>query len=230
MRILRSKLVRRVILVVLSPAAAVLVGVALANVVVLRSGGARVKSSIDALAPAPVAIVLGAAVKPDGTPSHALEDRLAQAVELYRAGKVEKLLLSGDHGTEHYDETNAMRRFALERGVAPEDLFCDHAGFSTWDTFVRARVVFGVTRAIVVTQRFHLARALYSAEANGIEAEGAPCDARTYAKSAWFELRECGSRAKAWLQAHGVASGARVLGAPIAIDGDGRTSWDRERG
>ncbi|MBK7874334.1 MAG: YdcF family protein [Planctomycetes bacterium] len=227
MRVPRSKTYRRVILALVLASLVAGLAVALANATVLRLGGSAVRASIAELDDAPVAIVLGAAVKPDGTPSHALEDRLAQAVELYRAGRVKKLLLSGDHGAERYDEPNAMKRYALEHGVRPEDVFCDHAGFSTWDTFVRARDVFGVTRAIVVTQRFHLPRALYSAKANGIEAQGTQCDARTYQKSAWFEVRELGSRAKAWLQAHGVASGARASGAPISIEGDGRVSWDR---
>lgn len=200
--------------------------VVIGNVVVLLSGTARMRDAIAELDPAPVAIVLGAGVRPDGTPSHALEDRLAQAVELHRMGKAKKLLLSGDHGKERYDETNTMRRFVLERGVPPEDVFCDHAGFSTWDSLARARAVFGVEHAIVVTQRFHLPRALHSAGANGIDAQGAPCDARTYAKGAWFELRELGSRSKAWIQALGIGARPLVLGDPIPIEGDGRASWD----
>jgi len=201
--------------------------VTFANLLVLRAGGARERATLDQLDPAPVAIVLGAAVRPDGTPSHALQDRLEQAVALWHARKVRKLLLSGDHGQADYDETNAMRRFVLERGVAPADVFCDHAGFSTWDSFTRARTVFGVERAIVVTQRFHLARALYTAAAHGIEAQGVPCDQRTYGRGAWFALRECGSRTKAWLQAQGLGDDTALAGEPIAIEGDGRSSWDR---
>lgn len=201
--------------------------VVLANTAVLRSGNARVRASIDELAPAPVAIVLGAAVKRDGTPSHALEDRLQQALELYRAGKVKKLLLSGDHGAAHYDETNTMRRWMQERGVPGEDLFCDHAGFSTYDTFARAKCIFGVERAIVVTQRFHLARALYTAQEFGIDAQGTPCDRRTYRKGAWFEVRELGSRTKACIQAGWLKPDPQLLGPPIPIEGDGRVSWDR---
>lgn len=195
------------------------------NARVLSRGNHGARASIDELDPAPVAIVLGAGVRADGTPSNALEDRLAQAVELHRAGKAKKLLLSGDHGAARYDETSSMRRWVLDRGVPPEDVFCDHAGFSTYDTMARARRVFGVTRAIVVTQRFHLARSIYTAEALGIEAEGTPCDRRTYVKSAWFELRELGSRAKAFAQAELLHSAPRVLGPPIPIDGDGRATW-----
>lgn len=200
--------------------------VIVANVIVLVRGGALTVAAASDLSPAPVAIVLGASVRPDGTPSDALADRLAQAVELYRAGKVQKLLLSGDHGREHYDETNAMRRYVLERGVPSEDVFCDHAGFSTHDTMARARAVFGVTRAIVVTQRFHLARALYTASVLGIDAQGTPCDQRTYVKGAWFALREMGSRTKALIQSGILHASPRVLGEPISLDADGRASWD----
>jgi SanA protein len=214
---------------ILVPLATALLLVALANVAVLRAGGERMRATIAELAPAPVAIVLGAAVRPDGTPSHALEDRLAQAVELYRAGKVGKLLLSGDHGQERYDETNGMRKWVLEQGVAPEDVFCDHAGFSTFDTMARARSVFGITRAIVVTQRFHLARSLYTAREAGIEAQGTPCDRRTYRKGPWFELRELGSRTKACAQASGLWPSTALAGTPIPIEGDGRASWDEPR-
>lgn len=210
--------------------AALLLGALLvaANARVLGAGRARVRASLAELDPAPVAIVLGAGVRPDGTPSHALEDRLHQALELHRAGKVGKVLVSGDHGAERYDETNAMRRWLLERGVPPADLFCDHAGFSTYDTFARARRVFGVERAIVVTQAFHLPRALYTAERVGIDAHGTPCDRRTYRKGAWFAVRELGSRAKAWWQTSVTRPAPRTLGPAISLEGDGRASWDRE--
>lgn len=222
-----SKHWRRIGVASASVAAALGLVVVLMNAAVARVGSKAMRESIADLDSAPVAIVLGAGMRADGTPSDALADRLVQAVDLYRAHKVPKLLLSGDHGVDDYDEVNGMRRFVLDQGVAPEDVFCDHAGFSTWATLVRAREVFGVTRAIVVTQRFHLERALYSADANGIEAQGVPCDARTYVDATRYELRELGSRCKAWLQAHGIASGVRVGGPPIAIDGDGRASWDR---
>jgi SanA protein len=183
-------------------------------------------SKIEELAPAPVAIVLGAGVRADGTPSDALADRLEQAVELYLAGKARKLLLTGDHGTREYDETNCMRRWVLARGVREEDVFCDHAGFSTHDSLARARQVFGIKRAIVVTQAFHLPRALYTAAALGIEAQGVACDRREYQKGLWYALRETGSRSKAFVQSGLFQCAPRVGGQPIPIEGDGRASWD----
>ncbi|MBK7645091.1 MAG: YdcF family protein [Planctomycetes bacterium] len=189
-------------------------------------GSALEFESVAELAPAPVAIVLGAGVHRDGTPSDALADRLEQAVELYHAGKVKKLLLTGDHRTRDYDETNCMRRWALEHGVAEEDVFCDHAGFSTHDSLARARQIFGVERAIVVTQAFHLPRALYTAAAMGIEAHGVACDRRSYRASAWFALRETGSRVKAFVQSGVLHCAPSVGGEPISIEGDGRATWD----
>ncbi|MDZ4772440.1 MAG: ElyC/SanA/YdcF family protein [Planctomycetota bacterium] len=200
--------------------------VLVANVWVYAIGRARSHPSIAELAHAPVAIVLGASVKADGSPSHALEDRLQQALELHRAGIVSKVLLSGDHGRPEYDETNTMRRWLLDRGVPAPDLYCDHAGFTTYDTMARAKRIFGIERAIVVTQRFHLPRALYTATALGITVEGAPCDQRTYVKSVWFEMREIGARTKAFVEAGIFQRDPRALGTPIPIDGDGRVTWD----
>ncbi len=181
---------------------------------------------IEELAQAPVAIVLGAGVKADGKPSDALADRLEQALLLYQSGKVNKLLLTGDHGTREYDETNCMRRWMLVRGAREEDVFCDHAGFSTHDSLARARQVFGIERAIVVTQAFHLPRALYTAAALGIEAQGVACDRREYQKGLWYALRETGSRTKAFVQSGLLHCSPRVGGEAIPIEGDGRASWD----
>lgn len=220
---MRVRRLLRILLVGIAALALILVG---ANAWVWARGSALERDSIDALAPAPVAIVLGAGMRRDGEPSDALADRLEQALALYRAGKARKLLLSGDHGTPEYDETNGMRRWMVARGVPDADVFCDHAGFSTHDSLARARQVFGVERAIVVTQAFHLPRALYTAQACGIAAEGAPCDRRTYRGALWFALREAGSRVKALVQSGILHLAPRVGGAPIDIRADGRASWD----
>lgn len=216
------KLLRR-LLIATALALLVLLG---ANAWVWTRGRALERDSIETLSPAPIAIVLGAGMRRDGQPSDALADRLEQALALYRAGKVTKLLLSGDHGTPEYDETNGMRRWMVERGVSEADLFCDHAGFSTHDSLARARQVFGIERAIVVTQAFHLPRALYTASVLGIQAEGAPCDRRAYRGALWFALREAGSRVKALVQSGLLHCAPRIGGAPIDSTGDGRASWD----
>ncbi|HYC80666.1 MAG TPA: ElyC/SanA/YdcF family protein, partial [Solirubrobacterales bacterium] len=110
--------------------------------------------------PAEVAIVPGAMVQADGKMSAMLADRVEQAARLWHAGKVEKVLVSGDHHTWAYDEPDTMRKALVARGVPPRDVFEDHAGFDTWATMVRARAIFNVEDAVVVTNGFHMARAL----------------------------------------------------------------------
>src|SRR4051794_6759002 len=145
--------------------------VGVANAVVLL-GGRGAKSDARALPHAQVALVLGAFVRPDGRPSGMLEDRLVAAAQLYRDGRVDRVLASGDHGRADYDEVNAMRRELVRLGVADGDVFTDHAGFATLDSVVRARKVFDVRSAIIVTQGFHLPRALWLARHAGLQATG----------------------------------------------------------
>src|SRR4051812_17011376 len=142
-----------------------------ANAIVLL-GGRGAKTDVEALPHAPVALVLGAFVEPRGRPSGMLEDRLRGAAALYRAGRVDRVLASGDHGRRDYDEVNAMRHELVRLGVPDRDVFTDHAGFATLDSVVRAREVFGVRSAIVVTQAFHLPRALWLARQAGPAAYG----------------------------------------------------------
>lgn len=174
----------------------------------------------------PVAIVFGAKVWRSG-PSHILEDRLEAGVQLYRLRKVSKLLLSGDHGRQEYDEVNAMRSYALQRGIPPEDVFLDHAGFRTYDTLYRARDVFGVRSAVLVTNDFHLPRALYTARRLGLEVVGLASDARVYQDQRRNEYREFLACALAWVQLNVTRPRPRYLGAKIDITGDGRVTHDR---
>ncbi len=215
---------RRLRLLVLL-AAVPLALVAAANALVVLDARGDSAGSLDSVPRAQAALVLGAQVKPDGTPSAMLADRIEAAAELYRAGKVEKLLLSGDHGRETYDEVGTMRRELLARGIPARDLFTDHAGFDTWDSAQRARRVFGVESAIVVTQRFHLARAVYAAHRAGLDATGYPADRRSYGRVlARLRLREALARVKVVADS---LTGAepRFLGPPVPIRGDGRDSW-----
>ncbi len=174
---------------------------------------------------ATVAIVLGAKVNADGNPSDVLADRLITAFELYQNGNVDKVLLSGDHGTESYDEVMAMRDFLLEYGVEPDDLFLDHAGFDTYDTMYRARFVFHVEDAIVVTQKFHLPRAVMTARILGIEATGVVADRQRYVKQLQFSARELLARIKATKDLI-LKPSSTYLGEPIPITGNGQVTWD----
>lgn len=177
--------------------------------------------------PAPVAIVLGAKVKADGQPSDILRDRLLTAIDLYRAGSVEKILVSGDDGQVEYDEVNAMRLYLLSADVDPDDIFLDHAGFDTYDSMIRANKVFGVTKAIVVTQTYHLPRALYLAGAFGIDAQGVAADRQTYRGILRYQARELLADTKAVVSVFAGVS-PRFLGDTIDIAGDGRVTWDEE--
>jgi len=209
----------------LVPLLATLLLAAAANLIVGRGGRRGIPPRAE-LPPCQVAIVLGAGVRPDGSPSAMLEDRLATGVELYRAGKVKKLLLSGDHGRVNHDEANAMRRFVLAAGLPSQDVFLDHAGFSTYETMYRARDVFLVRDAIVVTQRFHLPRAVYTARALGLAAWGCEADRRPYLTATRSAAREWLARCKALLELHLTRPRPRFLGPTIPITGDGRATWD----
>lgn len=169
-------------------------------------------------------MVLGALVSED-MPSAVLADRLDTALSLYHEGKADKLLLTGDHGRKDYDEVNVMRQFVLRKGARPEDVFMDHAGFTTYNSMVRARDVFQVRRMIVVTQAFHLPRALWMARRLGIEVQGVAADRRRYADHWANDLRECGARVKAFASVTFHAK-PRFLGPVIPITGDGHATWD----
>jgi SanA protein len=189
-----------------------------------RSAGGHIVSSPGEAPPATVAIVLGAHVYPDGTPSWMLADRLSTAVTLYKEGKVKKILVSGDHGTTTYDEVNAMLQYCLDRGVPDQDVFTDHAGFDTYDTMYRAREVFEVKDALVVTQGFHLPRAVYIARTLGLDATGVVADLRPYPGEWRNSLREWPARLKAFVQLHMTKAKPRFLGPVIPINGDGRAT------
>lgn len=164
------------------------------NVAVLRGG--RVQK--EPLREADAIIVLGAGVGPDGV-SQVLGDRLDTALALYREGRARKILLTGDHASPQYDEVAAMKKYLEARGVPSDALLLDGAGVDTFSSIARARTVYGVERAIVVTQAFHLPRALWLARALGIEADGSEADRRVYRGAAWFQVRELISRTKAWI-------------------------------
>ena len=170
-------------------------------------------------------LVLGCLVKSDGSPSDMLADRLTRGVELYELGVSPKLLMSGDHGREDYDEVSAMKQFAIEAGIPSEDIFLDHAGFSTYESMVRAKEVFGAGRVVIVTQEYHLYRALYVAERLGMEAYGVCSDYRTYSGQVLRDAREVLARAKDWLYCAFEVE-PTYLGDPISLEGSGDVTND----
>lgn len=140
-------------------------------------------------------IVLGAGLW-DDKPSPMLKDRLEKGISLYKAGAAPKLLMSGDHGRTGYNEVQVMKQYAIDAGVPSEDIFMDHAGFSTYESMIRARDIFGVTSPIVVTQKYHLYRAVYIGKSLGIPCLGVATDDFAYGGQFYRSLRECIARCK----------------------------------
>lgn len=170
-------------------------------------------------------LVLGAGLKPDGTPHSMLQDRLDKGIELYKAGVAPKLLLSGDNGQEKYDEVNAMKDYVLNAGIPAEDIFMDHAGFSTYESIYRARDIFLVEKAIIITQSYHQYRALYMARGMGIEGFGVVSEPRTYGGQNYRELREILARDKDFFKMI-IKPEPTYLGETIPISGSGLASHD----
>lgn len=193
----------------------------------VASTGARRIVPAEQVRRAECILVLGAQVRSDGTVSVMLQDRLDVALALYRAGVSDRILVSGDHGTEYYDEVNAMRDYLVERDVPPEHVFMDHAGFDTYDSLYRARDVFLVRSCVVSTQGFHLRRALFIAEELGLEAEGVDAALRSYGWSGYYRVREVFARTKAWLECRVFDASPTFLGPVIPISGDGTVTEDR---
>jgi SanA protein len=220
----RRRLLWAVAAVVLLLVLAAIIVVLATSLITTRAAGRHIVAGPEDAPRAKVAIVLGARVYGDGTLSAMLADRLATGVALYKQGKVQKLLLSGDHGQTTYDEVNAMRRYCLDQGVADQDIFMDHAGFGTYETMYRARDVFKVADCLVVTQGFHLPRAVYIARTLGLDATGVSADLRPYPREWRNDLREWPARVKAFFMLHLTKPEPRYLGPVIPIDGDGRAT------
>ena len=170
-------------------------------------------------------IVLGCQVRDDGSLSDMLHDRLARGVELYHAGAAPKLLMSGDHGQDDYDEVGAMKRFAIENGVASENVFKDHAGFSTYETMYRAKEIFQAKKVVIVTQEYHLYRAIYIAEQLGMEAYGVSSDLQTYRGQTQRDVREVLARCKDYVMCL-LKPESTYLGDAIPVSGNGDVTND----
>ncbi|NLI92311.1 MAG: DUF218 domain-containing protein [Peptococcaceae bacterium] len=171
-------------------------------------------------------LILGAYVFPDGTVSQVLDDRLSVGYDLYEKGKAPKIIVSGDHGRKDYDEVNSMKDFLKEKGVPGQDVFMDHAGFSTYESIYRARDIFQVKKVIIVTQKYHLMRAVFIARELGLEAYGVCSDKRDYLNMGFYELREIAARNKDFMMAI-LKPKPTFLGEEIPVQGDGRATDDK---
>jgi len=170
-------------------------------------------------------IVLGAGVRSDGTPSPMLQDRLITGIELYENGVSDRILMSGDHTKKGYDEVNIMKSYALNMGIPSEHVFMDHAGISTYDSIYRAKEIFQAERIVIVTQEYHLYRALYIAESLGVEAYGVSADVRIYAGQEVRELREKAARVKDFFKA-ALKPSSKIGGEAIPVSGNGDVTND----
>lgn len=215
------KLLRWLVKLVLALALIAVLAVAGTNAaVVLTSRDGIVDNATAEQFGADAIVVLGASVMPDGSPSDILQARLDEAIALYNAGAAPKIIMSGDNGTASYNECWAMKRYAVSQGVPSEDVFCDHAGFSTYETMYRVRHVFGAERIIVSTQTYHLYRALYDARGVGMQAIGVSNDTSEYSDQSWYDLREIPARTKDFLQVLFHVPSTYV-GDPISLDQSG---------
>lgn len=170
-------------------------------------------------------IVLGAGIWGD-KPSPMLEDRLLQAISLYNNGVSDKIIMSGDHGKQDYDEVNIMKQYAIDKGIPSEKIFMDHAGFSSYESIYRAKEIFKAKKIIIVTQKYHLYRSLYIANQLGIEAYGVGSDPRQYVGATYREIREILARNKDFVKCI-FKPKPTYLGETIPVSGNGDITNDK---
>ncbi len=170
-------------------------------------------------------LILGAAVWGD-SPSPMLKDRLETGISLYKNGYAKKIIMSGDHGKDNYDEVNLMKNYAMQRGVPSEDIFMDHAGFSTYESIYRAKEIFGVKKLIIVSQKYHLYRAIYIANQLGLDSYGVDATKRKYGKEIYREVREVIARDKDLIKCI-FKPEPTYLGDSIPVSGNGNVTNDK---
>lgn len=168
-------------------------------------------------------LILGCGVRADGSPSLMLRDRLDIGLRLYESGVAPKLLMSGDHSRTDYDEVNAMKNYAMAAGVPSEDVFMDHAGFSTYESMYRARDIFCAEKIVIVSQGYHLSRAVYDARALGLDAYGMAAEDIRYAGQFMRDLREILARCKDFFYCL-LRPEPTFLGETIPVSGNGDLS------
>lgn len=169
-------------------------------------------------------LILGAGVR-NNEPTAMLKDRLDLGIKLYKAGASKRILMSGDHGRVEYDEVNTMKQYAIDAGVPSEDIFMDHAGFSTYESLYRARDIFRVDTMIIITQKYHMYRALYDGKGLGLKAYGVTADPNTSGQ-AMRNARELLARAKDFLYVIAKPK-PTYLGDAIPVSGNGDATNDK---
>jgi SanA protein len=195
------------------------------NYEVNKESSGLIYQDINQIPNAEVALILGASVKPNKEMSDIFRDRVDTAIKLYENKKVSKIIVSGDHGKKYYDEVEAAKKYLLEKGIPPDDIFLDHAGFDTYDSLYRAKHIFDVKSMIVVTQNFHLPRAMFIAKKLGHNAYGFSADLHSYSGAEKMFIREIFADVKAYFDIL-LDEKPQFLGPKINLDGSGIESWD----
>lgn len=198
------------------------------NARVIRSSSPRLISEDTAatLKDVDCILVLGSSVQPNGTLNRVVRERVDTALTLYETGVSDRLLMSGDHGRVNYDEVNAMKQYCVDKGVDADIIFLDHAGFNTYDSIYRAKAIFGVQKMVIVSQEYHLYRAVYIANELGIEAYGVAAEQQA-STTLITNLRESVARVKDYFSC-AFHMEPTVLGEPIPISGSAKLSDDKE--
>lgn len=218
--------IKRFFIILISAAVLLAAAVFVPNFIVIKKTESKIVTieEADELSDVDCAVILGAGVR-EGKPTSMLKDRLLVGIDLYKNGAAKKLIMSGDHGSTDYDEVNIMKSFAVERGVPDEDIFMDHAGFSTYETIYRAKEIFEADSVILVSQKYHLYRALYIAERLGINAVGVSADLDTYRGQTKRDLREILARDKDFFKCI-FKPKPTYLGDKIPVSGNGNLTND----
>ena len=217
---------KRIFIVLIAAALLLAAAVFVPNCIVVNKTKSNIITSEEAaqLSDTDCAVILGAGIR-DGKPTPMLKDRLLTGIELYKSGAAKKLIMSGDHGSEDYDEVNTMKSYAVENGIPDSDIFMDHAGFSTYETIYRAREIFEADSIIIVSQEYHLYRALYIAERLGVKAVGVSADLNTYRGQTRRDLREILARDKDFFKCI-IKPKPTYLGDKIPVSGNGNLTND----
>ena len=197
--------------------------IALINIYMIISTNNKIEK-VDQLTNSDCILVLGAGIRRN-SPSPMLEDRLKTAIELYNQGIAPKILVSGDHEHDDYDEVNVMKNYLKENGIPSEDIFMDHAGLSTYDSIYRAKKIFKANKVIIVTQKYHLYRALYISKAVSLKSSGIPANKQTYAFQFKRDIREIIARTKDFFKCL-LKPDPTYLGEVIPIKGNGDRTND----
>ena len=217
-----NKMIKNILIICLCIIALIIISLLVINLIVVKAWNKdeKIEEKPDCI------LVLGAAVWGD-KPSPMLEDRLNTAIELYNQGVSNKIIVSGDHGQDNYDEVNTMKKYLIDKGIPSEDIFMDHAGFSTFESVYRAKEIFGVKNMVIVTQKYHLYRAVYISKNLGIKTYGVNSDPRSYVGAVGREAREVLARIKDFLKINLHYNRVTYLGEKVDITGNGNITNDK---